>query len=79
MFFVLFFYRLAFQFRIPQPEVLHELELEISRPALLLSTAMKRGNPNASEHEQNAFDELIRAYVNNARILVRNAGDGWQA
>jgi polynucleotide 5'-triphosphatase len=62
----------------PQPEVLHELELEISRPALLLSTALKRGDPNVPEHERNAFDELIRAFVNNARILVRNAGDGWQ-
>jgi len=60
------------------PEVLHELELEISRSALLLSTALKRGDPNVPEHERNAFDELIRAFVNNARILVRNAGDGWQ-
>jgi len=60
------------------PEVLHELELEISRPSLLLSTAMKRGDLNVPEHERSAFDELIRAFVNNARILVRNAGDGWQ-
>jgi len=60
------------------PEVLHELEIEISRSALLLSTASKRGDPNVPEHERNAFDELIRAFVNNARILVRNAGDGWQ-
>jgi len=60
------------------PEILHELEIEISRPALLLSTALKRGDLNVPEHERNAFDELIRAFVNNARILVRNAGDGWQ-
>jgi len=33
------------------PEVLHELELEISRPALLLSTAQKRGDLNVPEHE----------------------------
>ncbi|KAF7979998.1 hypothetical protein HWV62_40092 [Athelia sp. TMB] len=59
-------------------ELLHELEIEISRPALLLATALKRGDPNASELERGAFDELIRAFVNNARILVRNAGDGWQ-
>ncbi|EGN98481.1 hypothetical protein SERLA73DRAFT_183518 [Serpula lacrymans var. lacrymans S7.3] len=59
------------------PEVLHELELEIARPALLLSTASKRGDPNSPEHERNAFDELIRAFVNNARILVKNANDGW--
>lgn len=62
-----------------QPEIFHELELEIKRPALLLATAAKRGDPNASEHERNAFDELIRAFVNNARILVRNAtGEGWE-
>jgi len=59
------------------PEVLHELELEISRPALLLSAAIKRGDPNVSEHERSMFDELIRAFVNNARILVRNAGELW--
>lgn len=61
-----------------QPEILHELELELARPEYLLSTAAKRGDPNASEPERSAFDELIRAFVNNARILVRNAGDGWQ-
>ena len=61
----------------PQPEVLHELELEITRPELLLWTATNRGDPNVSEHERSAFDELMRAFVNNARILVRNAGDGW--
>ncbi len=60
-----------------QPEIVHELELEIARPALLLSTAAKRGDPKASEHERNAFDELIRAFVNNARILVRNANGNW--
>lgn len=62
-----------------QPEILHELEIEISRPAFLLSIALKRGDPNVSQVERYAFDELIRAFVNNARILVRNAGDGWQA
>ncbi|PCH39732.1 mRNA triphosphatase CET1 [Wolfiporia cocos MD-104 SS10] len=59
-------------------EVLHELEVEVARPEYLLSTAAKRGDPNVSEEERGAFDELIRAFVNNARILVRNAGDGWQ-
>ena len=61
-----------------QPEVLHELELELARPEYLLATAAKRGDPNASELERGAFDELIRAFVNNARILVRNADGGWQ-
>ncbi|KAJ3513490.1 hypothetical protein NLJ89_g2911 [Agrocybe chaxingu] len=59
-------------------QILHELEVEIARPELVLATALKRGDPNTSEHEQSAFDELIRAFVNNARILVRNAEDGWQ-
>ncbi|KAG1774879.1 CYTH-like domain-containing protein [Suillus placidus] len=59
------------------PEVLHELEVEIARPALLLSTASKRGDPNVPELDRNAFDELIRSFVNNARILVKNANDGW--
>ncbi|KAF5389190.1 hypothetical protein D9757_003413 [Collybiopsis confluens] len=58
-------------------EILHELEVEISRPELLLATAAKRGDINAPENERNAFDELIRAFVNNARILVRNANDSW--
>ncbi|KAJ7505436.1 CYTH-like domain-containing protein [Mycena galericulata] len=60
------------------PELLHELEIEIARPALLLATAAKRGDPNVPELERSAFDELIRAFVNNARILVRNASEGWQ-
>ncbi|KAI0632523.1 mRNA capping enzyme [Trametes polyzona] len=61
-----------------KPEVLHELELELARPEYLLATAAKRGDPAASEQERGAFDELIRAFVNNARILVRNADGGWQ-
>jgi len=61
-----------------QPELLHELELEFAHSTLLLATASKRGDPNVPEQERWAFDELIRAFVNNARILVRNAGDGWQ-
>ncbi|KAG5646494.1 hypothetical protein DXG03_003259 [Asterophora parasitica] len=60
------------------PQILHELEVEIARPEVLLATAATRGDPNVPEHERNAFDELIRAFVNNARILVRNASDGWQ-
>ncbi|KAF9496530.1 mRNA triphosphatase CET1 [Pleurotus eryngii] len=60
------------------PQVIHELEIEIARSELLLSTAAVRGDPNISEEERSAFDELIRAFVNNARILVRNSNDGWQ-
>ncbi|EAU86032.1 hypothetical protein CC1G_11704 [Coprinopsis cinerea okayama7 len=54
-------------------QTMHELELEIARPELLLATAAKRNDVNYSEHERSAFDELIRAFVNNARILVRNS------
>ncbi|EIN12927.1 mRNA capping enzyme [Punctularia strigosozonata HHB-11173 SS5] len=60
------------------PELLHELEVEIARPEFLLAAAMRRGDPQAPEHERNAFDELIRAFVNNTRILLRNTGgDGF--
>jgi polynucleotide 5'-triphosphatase len=57
-------------------ELCHELEIEIARSSLLLATAARRGDPSVPEHERTAFDELIRAFVNNARILVRNSG-GW--
>ncbi|KAI0338881.1 mRNA capping enzyme [Trametopsis cervina] len=61
-----------------KPEVLHELEVELTRPDYLLTTARQRGDANAPEPERSAFDELIRAFVNNARILVRNANGPWQ-
>ena len=41
------------------PEVIHELELEISRLAFLLSTTLMHGDPNVSEHEQSVSDDLI--------------------
>jgi len=41
-------------------------------------TAAKRNDMNVPEAERSAFDELIRAFVNNARILVRNSSEGWQ-
>ncbi|KAG5653106.1 hypothetical protein H0H81_002253 [Sphagnurus paluster] len=59
-------------------QILHELEIEIARSEILLATAAARGDVNLPEHERSAFDELIRAFVNNARILVRNSSDGWQ-
>jgi polynucleotide 5'-triphosphatase len=51
---------------------MHELEIEIARPSFLLSTAAVRKDPSASQHERDAFDELIRAFVNNIRVLVKN-------
>ncbi|KAF8510067.1 CYTH-like domain-containing protein [Hysterangium stoloniferum] len=52
-------------------EILHELELEFNQTAMpvLLSAASRR---DASDSE---FDELIRIFVNNARILARNASN----
>lgn len=52
---------------------MHELEIEFARPEVLIQTARVRGDPSVPLHEQDAFDELIRAFVNNVRILVRNA------
>jgi len=60
-----------------QPEVLHELELEFTNSRLLAAAAARRGDESVPELERSAFDELIRAFVNNARILARNA-EGWQ-
>ncbi|RDX42007.1 mRNA triphosphatase CET1, partial [Lentinus brumalis] len=67
-----------------KPEILHELEVELRHSDYLLMTAAKRGLPEYSVAEQNAFDELVHAFVNNARILCRNAnpataGDGLRA
>jgi hypothetical protein len=61
-----------------QPELLHELEVEFANSRLLTSAAAKRNLEGSPEHERSAFDELIRAFVNNARILARNANGGWQ-
>lgn len=55
-----------------QSQVMHELEIEFARPSLLLSTAAARGDPSVSPTERDAFDELVRAFVNNVRVLVRN-------
>ncbi|KAJ7069902.1 CYTH-like domain-containing protein [Mycena amicta] len=55
------------------PERLHELEIEFARPEVLVAAARRRGDLTLPELERSAFDELIRAFVNNARILVRNA------
>jgi polynucleotide 5'-triphosphatase len=60
-----------------QTEILHELEIELTRPQMLLAAASKRNDPNAAPVDQSAFDELIRVFVNNTRILVRNATESW--
>lgn len=68
-----YFYPSLIIARLFQPELLHELELEFAHPDVLLSAAACRGDESLPEHDRSAFDELIRAFVNNARILVRNA------
>lgn len=57
----------------------HELELEFVRSDLLLSAAARREDPSVPEPERAAFDELVRAFVNNVRILARNTlfESGW--
>lgn len=57
-----------------QTELLHELEVEITPSSLLLSYAAYRGDESVGQRERDGFDELIRVFVNNARILVRNSG-----
>ena len=52
---------------------MHELEIEFAHSDVLLSSAAVRGDESVSLHERDAFDELVRAFVNNIRILVRNA------
>ena len=68
----------GFSLDLLQSELLHELELEFANPQLLTAAAAKRGDENSPELERSAFDELVRAFVNNARILARNASGGWQ-
>ncbi len=55
--------------------MLHELEVELKNSEYLVAMAAKRGDPSLSAEEQNAFDELVHAFVNNTRILTRNATD----
>ncbi len=56
-----------------QPEVFHELEVEIARPDYLLATITNRGRSDVPQSDCEAYDELMRAFVNDARIMVRNA------
>jgi polynucleotide 5'-triphosphatase len=44
----------------------------VTRSDYLLAAAERRDNPNVPEDERIAFDEIMRAFVNNIRILVRN-------
>ncbi|KAG9008776.1 mRNA-capping enzyme subunit beta [Tulasnella sp. JGI-2019a] len=58
-------------------ELLHELEIEFADSAELMRLARvrTRGTGAAwSGQEGELFDELVRVFVNNVRILIRNAG-----
>lgn len=58
-------------------ELLHELEIEFADSAELMRLAKvrTRGTGAAwSGQEGELFDELVRVFVNNVRILIRNAG-----
>ncbi|KAG8860878.1 mRNA-capping enzyme subunit beta [Tulasnella sp. 330] len=58
-------------------ELLHELEIEFADSAELMHLAKvrTRGTGAAwSGQEGELFDELVKVFVNNVRILIRNAG-----
>jgi len=52
------------------PTLLHELELEMVPPNHLMTLIAERGR---SLDSRLTFDDAVRVFVNNARILVRNA------
>jgi polynucleotide 5'-triphosphatase len=65
-----------------QATVLHELELELNSTAMpiVLHSATRRNStdPNIPQEQKDEFDDVIRIFVNNARILVRNANNAWE-
>lgn len=62
--------------------MLHELELELNASAMpiLLHSASCRNStdPSVPQEQREEFDDIIRIFVNNARILVRNASTAWE-
>lgn len=61
----------------PQNELTHELEIEFADPGELMRLAKLRARGTGaawSGQEGELFDELVRVFVNNVRILIRNAG-----
>ena len=62
--------------------VQHELELEINPTAMpiVMHAASRRASPDPSvpPEQKNEYDDIIRIFVNNARILVRNASNAWE-
>jgi len=53
-----------------QPEKVHELEVEFAHPRELRRLMELRGNGGP---EQYGYDQLIAVFVNNCRILAKNA------
>ncbi|KIJ54824.1 hypothetical protein M422DRAFT_153388 [Sphaerobolus stellatus SS14] len=62
--------------------VQHELELEFNPSAMpvIMHAASRRNSPDSSVsvEQKNEYDDIIRVFVNNARILVRNASNAWE-
>lgn len=60
-----------------QGDLQHELEIEFIDPGELMRLARLRSRGTGaawSGQESELFDELVRVFVNNVRILIRNAG-----
>ncbi|KAB5595957.1 MRNA capping enzyme [Ceratobasidium theobromae] len=53
-----------------RPQLLHELEVEFVNAGELLRQRGKRAQLGAGA---NPFDNLVRVFVNNVRIMVRNS------
>ncbi|KAF8513759.1 CYTH-like domain-containing protein [Gautieria morchelliformis] len=62
--------------------LLHELEIELNATAMpiVLHSATRRHSTDANipQEQRDEFDDIIRIFVNNARILVRNASNAWE-
>lgn len=49
---------------------MHELEVEFAQGDELMRYAAVRGD--RSSPDSDTFDELVRVFVNNCRVLIRN-------
>ena len=53
---------------------MRELEVELAEPEELMRLTSIRGDRSSPDCD--AFDEFVRVFVNNCRLLIRNAV-GW--
>lgn len=49
---------------------MHELEIEFAQAEDLMRLAAFRGDRSSPDCD--AFDELVRVFVNNCRLMIRN-------